>query len=181
MLVRKPLFESGRRWFDSSPRNFRNAEFGIRSESWCPLSSFRTPNSEFRTGMAPHASMAKPPAFNRQTQGSIPWRGTGSFLGVAQPVERRAENAEELVRLRPPGLGECGTRNGRRPARWLVPHSELRTPNFKHRPTDAATGLRSPAGWLDSSTVYSARSSKFRSSTFQVERRLSSPTWNFGT
>jgi hypothetical protein len=50
--------------------------------------------------------MAKPPAFNRQTQGSIPWRGTGgcSFPVKLTRLKRRAENAEELVRLQPPGL-----------------------------------------------------------------------------
>lgn len=63
MLVRMPPFEGGCRWFDSSPRNL---------------------------GAAPHASTAKPPAFNRQTQGSIPWRGTGrvrSVPGEANTVE----------------------------------------------------------------------------------------------
>lgn len=49
--------------------------------------------------------MVKRPAFNRQTQGSIPWRGTGDFSVKLTRLKRHAEDVEELVRLQPPGLG----------------------------------------------------------------------------
>jgi hypothetical protein len=82
-----PVFETGGRWFDSGPRNLVN--FGLRISD-CGLKAedaqaaadgwvwFFNPQSEIRNPQlrASHASMAKPPAFNRQTQGSIPWRGT---------------------------------------------------------------------------------------------------------
>src|SRR5262245_44707926 len=60
---------------------------------------------------ASHASMAKPPAFNRQMLGSIPWRGTGCFSVKLTRLKRRAENAEELVRLQPPGLTKAFVRS----------------------------------------------------------------------